>query len=439
MLLEFQVENYLSFKERAKLSMLATSSISKKELPGAVFTLDKYNILKSAAIYGANASGKSNLIKAIGFMKDFVLESAKESTFGKEIKVSNFRLSEETFDKPSTFEMTFIVPDTTGYSNTGNIVYRYGFQVDRQIVRTEWLFARFTAQESTLFTRLGDEIMIGEKFKEGKQVFNTLGKINQTTLFLSQLAAIKGDYAPITSGIMKYFGDLRDISAIANDDFIGVTADLMEISDLKAKIISALFLADMCIEDIIINREKINFEKLPENVKKIITEKESKNIFRVNLETIHKVYDKDKKFVGKTVFNFRDNESDGSKKFFAVIGPIISALDNGLVLVIDEIDARLHPNLCLLIISLFNSDKINNKGAQLVFATHNTLMMDKRFLRRDQIYLVEKDKYGASELYSLLDYKTVRNDATYNKDYLMGKYGAVPYLGNFETLFTEEK
>ncbi|MDP8267199.1 MAG: ATP-binding protein [Candidatus Tenebribacter davisii] len=436
MLLEFQVENYLSFKERTKLSMVASSI---KELPEAVFTVDKYELLRSAAIFGANASGKSNLLKAIGFMKEFVLKSAKESTFGKDIEVNNFKLSEETLDKPSTFEMTFIVPDDHEYSKTGNIVFRYGFKVDREMVKAEWLFARFTAFESTLFTRLGDEITISEKFKEGKQVKKALGKINKSTLFLSQVAAIKGENALLASMIMECFDDLRDISTIANDNFIGITADLMDNDQNKAEIVKALSLADMCIEDIIVNKEKLNIEKLPDDMKDLLTDKEIKNIFRVHLDTLHKVFDKDKKVTGRVVFDFSENESDGSKKFFAIIGPILSALENGLILVIDEIDARLHPNLCLLIITLFNSKKTNSKGAQLIFATHNTLMMDKRFLRRDQIYLIEKDKYGASELYSLLDYKNVRNDASYNKDYLMGKYGAVPYLGNFETLFTEER
>jgi len=434
MLLEFQVENYLSFKERTKLSMVASSI---KELPEAVFTVDKYKLLRSAAVFGANASGKSNLLKAISFMKNFVLESAKESTYGKEIEVDNFKLSEETRNKPSAFEMTFIVKDKEGFSKEGNIIYRYGFQIDRKMVRSEWLFARFTAQESTLFTRIDDEINIGDKFKDGKQVYGALGKINKTTLFLSQIAAIKGDNARMTSGIMKCFWDLRDISAIANDNFIGITADMMEVSQTKAKIIRALALADICIEDIIVNREENRYKEPSNDLEEMNPEKENKSI--VYLETIHKVYDKDKEFTGRTVFDFRNNESDGSKKFFAVIGPILLALKLGNILLIDEIDARLHPNLCLLIISLFNSKNSNPKGAQLIFATHNTLMMDKRYLRRDQIYLVEKDKYGASMLYSLLDYKSVRNDASYNKDYLMGKYGAVPYLGNFETLFTEEK
>lgn len=107
----------------------------------------------------------------------------------------------------------------------------------------------------------------------------------------------------------------------------------------------------------------------------------------------------------------------------------------GLVIVIDEIDARLHPSLCEVLIELFNSKKMNKKNAQLIFATHNTLIMNRRVLRRDQIYFVEKDKYGESEIYSLLDYKKIRRDASYDKDYLLGKYGAIPSLGDFESFF----
>jgi uncharacterized protein len=435
MLLEFRIENYLSFKERAKLSMLASSSISKNELEEAVFAVDKYNILKSVAVYGANASGKSNLVKAIGFMSEFIFNSAKESTFGKNIDVNNFKLSEESVNKPATFEITFILRDFIYDSECRNTVFRYGFQVDRTMVKAEWLFARFTAKETTLFTRIKDDIKTGGKFREGDRVYKTLGSINKSTLFLSQIAQIKGENAPITFGIMDWFASLRDISGIADNNFYPVTVNIMKNEKYRAKVVKALMLADMCIEDITVKEQKMDYEKLPEEVKSKIRDSDAKNITSMTLDTLHRVYNQEKKEIRKVVFNFENEESDGSKKFFAIIGPVISALDNGYVLVIDELDARLHPKLCLLVVSLFNSQKINRKGAQLIFTAHNTLIMDKRKLRRDQIYLVEKDKYGASELYSLLDYVKVRNDASYSKDYLMGKYGAVPYLGNFETLF----
>lgn len=436
MLLEFQVENYLSFKEKTTLSMAA---FPLKELKEAVFKKGKYKLLSSAAVFGANASGKSNLIKSIKFMKDIIINSSQKKSLKEDIPVSNFKLSKETLYKPSTFEMTFILEDELGLSNTGNIVYRYGFQVDKEMVKSEWLFARFTGKESRLFTRLGNEIKIGEKFNEGKQIYKALGKIKKSSLFLSQIATIKGENAPITNEIINWFDNLKDISPIADNNFFPITVEIMKSKKYKEKVLRALMLADICVEDIVINEEKLDLGKLPENAKMKLKSNNLKNEISLTIDTIHNVYNNENKKVDNTLLNFEEEESDGSKKFFAIIGPIISALDNGFILVIDEIDARLHPNLCLLIISLFNSKKTNPKGSQLIFATHNTLIMDKRFLRRDQIYLIEKDRYGASELYSLIDFKSVRNDSSYNKDYLMGKYGAVPYLGNFELLFPEGK
>ncbi len=439
MLLEFQVENYLSFKELAKLSMIASSSISKKNLQDSIVTLNKTNILTSAAIFGANASGKSNFIAAIGFMGEYVFNSAKESTYGKDIEVQSFKLSEETKNEPSSFEITFIVPnDNEKLSANKHIIFRYGFQISKKRVEAEWLFARFTTSESTLFTRIGNEIINRDKFKEGKQVYKSVGDFNKTTLFLSLIANIKGENAPLTGLVMNWFSSLRDITSIADNNFLAITADLMEEPNQKEEILKALSFADMGIEDITINENREKLDNFSSEFKKDIKDKGIENWFSMTLDTYHSVYNSNKEKVGKTSFNFTEHESDGTKKFFALIGPILAALHEGMILVVDEMDARLHPNLFLVLVSLFNSKKINNNNAQLIFATHNTLVMNKRYLRRDQIYLTRKDKYGASELYSLLDYKTVRNDATFNKDYLMGKYDAVPYLGNFESIFTED-
>lgn len=438
MLLEFQVENFLSFKELSKLSMIASSSISRTKLEDSFVTINGNRILTSAAIFGANASGKSNFLKAIGFMNEFVSNSARESKFKQEIDVSSFKLSKETIDEPSTFEMTFIVKNNTDFSVKEHIEFRYGFRVTTNKVESEWLFARFTSQESKLFTRIGNDIQIGDKFKEGKQIYYSVGDFNKSTLFLSLIASIKGENAILTSLVMDWFRKLRDITAIANDNFFAITADLMKDKKFKKEILLALAISDISIEDITSERKKFDFNQLPREFRDEINEKKIENWFSLSLKTYHKQYNSKKDVVDKVIFDFEKNESDGTKKLFSIIGPILSALKMGLVLVIDEIDARLHPNLCVLLVSLFNSKVINKKNAQLIFASHNTLIMNKEILRRDQIYFTQKDKFGESELYSLLDYKKVRNDATYNKDYLLGKYGAVPFLGNFESLFIED-
>jgi AAA15 family ATPase/GTPase len=435
MLLEFQVENYLSFKENAILSMIAGSS---RELSDSIIIKDKYRILPSAAIYGANASGKSNFLNAIGFMKKFVFDSARESRIGDEIDVKGFKLSSDCDGKPSLFEITFIVQDVYYNNRQKDIVFRYGFEVTRTRVHSEWLFGRFTAQESRLFVRQKDEIKIGEKFKEGRQVYKAVGKIRETSLFLSLIASIKGENAPFTDSIIHWFEKLQDLSKVGDHNFYAFTADLMSNEEMKKKIVQAFCLADICIEDLTIEEKIVDLTKVPLIVRKDLEQKgvDPKNLYRIAIKSVHQKYNTKKAGIGIETFDFDKEESDGSKKFFALIGPVLDALQHGLVLVIDEIDARLHPLICDELISLFNSKKSNKNNAQLIFAIHNPLIMNRKKLRRDQIYFTEKDKYGESELYSLLDYKKVRNDASYDKDYLLGKYGAIPCLGDFETFLS---
>lgn len=440
MLLEFQVENYLSFKKNTILSMIASSSKSKNELSDSVIVKDKYKILSSVAIFGANASGKSNFLDALQFMKKLIFDSARESQVGDEIEVNSFKLNSSTENEPTLFETTFIVHDVIYKNERKDIVFRYGFQVSKKRIHAEWLFGRFTAQESCLFTRVMDEFKFGDKFSEGKRVYRAIGKIRETTLFLSLIASIKGENAPITNSIMEWFERLRDLTGIADGRIYGITANLMANKTMKEKIIKAFCLADICVENINIEKEPLDIADLPNFIKKDLEKKgDLKEIHTISIKTQHLKYNKEKEEIGLETFDFENEESDGSKKFFALIGPILDALQQGLVLIIDEIDARLHPSLCNVLISLFNSKESNKNNAQIIFATHNTQIMKRRKLRRDQIYFVEKNKYGESELYSLLDYKNVRNDASYDKDYLLGKYGAVPYLGNFETFVAGEE
>ncbi len=417
MLLEFRVKNYLSFKDEVVFSMLTDSS--KKEVLSNFFKIRKYKILRSAVIYGANASGKTNLLKAINFMAD-VLLSRGYINFRKLIPTP-FKLSTETLKSPSEFEITFIVKnDDPSISKNDFIVFRYGFIIGvRGRINEEWLYARFTEQESMLFERNKNNLNIGNKFTEGKQIIKIIKQINPQTLFLSIISNVKGEYAILTKMITKWFASLSDTTF---EDYSNFTINLIERNIYKYKILKALKYADFNIEDFELEKYK--------------TEENDHYFFDFEIKTYHKIYGKDNKRIGKIKFDFFYEESDGTKQFFKIIGYVFETLKKGGVLFIDEIGLHLHPNLCSLIISLFNSDKVNKKNAQLIFTTHNTMFLNKRTFRRDQIYFVEKDKYGASDLYSLADFGE-RNDASYDKNYLMGKYGAVPYLGNLEALFED--
>ena len=370
-------------------------------------------------------------------MHTFIFDSARESQMGDEIKVTNFKLNSVSEKQPSTFEIIFIAEDVIYKGKKQQVVFRYGFQVDNKKVHTEWLFGRFSAQESKLFTRIGDEITIGAKYVEGKQVYKTIGKIRQNSLFLSMIASIKGENAGLTNSIMLWFWKLRDISKMADNNFMGITFEMFKKNDLRKLIQKLLICADIGIEDLLIEQRKIDSDKIPDIVKDQVESKEIE-VITFAVHSTHKKYNEKAEEIGVETFDFLKEESAGSQKFLALIGPIITALLNGLVLVVDEIDTHLHPNLCEVLITLFQSSEINKKKAQLIFATHNTLIMNKDLFRRDQIYFVDKNNFGESELYSLFDYKNIRNDAAYDKNYLMGKYGGVPSLGNFKALFEGE-
>lgn len=414
MLLNFIVENYLSFKSRAELDLMTSSSKKNAE---NVHILKKFNVLKSVSICGANASGKSNLLKAIYFMKNFVKNSAKVE-LGDEIIVDSFKLSSETDNQPSIFEATFLIKDFEFKDKISDVIFRYGFELDNQKIHKEWLFARFTAQESKLFTRDGNIIQTGERFKEGALVYKALENINEKSLFLSLIHQLKGVSAQITDSIIQYFSKINEITNIHRHSFYPVTLELLEENLITKKMLNESFkIADLSIDSFNIERKETQKDQFNSEIS-------------LNIQTYHAKYDQNREYLDEITFDFRKSESEGTKKFLAIIGPIIHTLQSGSLLVLDEVDSRLHPELIKTIISLFNS-KANRKCAQFIFTTHNNSLMDLQ--RKEQIYFVDKDHYGESELYSLKDFKT-RNDVKFSKNYAMGKYGAVPSIRNLEKL-----
>jgi AAA15 family ATPase/GTPase len=167
--------------------------------------------------------------------------------------------------------------------------------------------------------------------------------------------------------------------------------------------------------------------------------KEDKAEFFSDILTTHKKFDDSKKHIGNISFSLDDDESFGTRKFFALTGPVLDAIENGYTLVVDELDSKLHPNLVCKIVSLFNSQKLNPKNAQLIFNTHDTNLFSSGLFRKDQVWFTEKNKYGEAKLYSLADFKsdTVRKNEAFEDNYIRGKYGAIPYLGFFDNLMNK--
>lgn len=418
MLIEFSVGNFLSFKEIKTFSMLASSRKEFQETH--VFdATKKIKLLKSAIFYGANASGKSNLFKAINFTKRFVFNSAKNKQQGENIGISNFKLSTDTEKEPSYFEIIFIYK---------KIRYRYGFEANNKRVFKEWLLYAPKGKEALLFSRDDQRITIGTNFKEAKGLKE---KTRENALFLSVVAQFNG---PIASSVLKGF---RTINVVTSDSqYIGYTIKKLEKDkEFKKIVVELLKVADLGIEDIIVKKTAIPLEELPSHLQQQIGEQDKEKVYNLQVGALHKKVGKKDTLEEKVRFDI-NAESEGTKKFLALTGPLFDTLSNGKTLIIDELDARMHPLLIQFILHMFNSSKYNFTNAQLIFNSQNTYFLDKRYFRRDQIWFIEKSKFGATDLYSLLEYR-VRKTDSFNKDYVRGKYGAVPFIGKLDTFLKD--
>ncbi|MBU1534186.1 ATP-binding protein [Myxococcota bacterium] len=260
----------------------------------------------------------------------------------------------------------------------------------------------------------------------------SLGSISEAALFMPLIETLKGENAPINHAVRSWFGKFVDISAVVEGNLSSTPAILLRDPIWSKIILNAFKAADINVERFVL--KELSSENETEEVPPISGEKAGAP---VSLFTEHKRYNENHKEVGRILFSLDNEESAGSRQFFRMISHFFIVLHNGLLITVDELDAKLHPQLCEMLLNLFNSPTTNPNNAQLIFATHNPLLMDRKLLRRDQIWFVEKNSFGESDLYCLTDFKKVRNDASYAKNYLMGRYGALPYLGDFENLMPE--
>lgn len=404
MLLEFTVGNFLSFKDRKTFSLEAGGI--KTILPDNVVQNGKYKVLRSAAIYGANSSGKSNFVKALDFMVNTVKNSSKLNSIDK-LGAKPFLLNTETENQPCYFEILF----TEGESR-----YRYGFELDNDKIHSEWLFIleANSKKEVPYFVRELEGIGVADVFEEAK-VF--VSNTRDNGLFLSLLDQLN---IKIAKGVIENISNIRIMSGIEHSDSAFVT--------------DFLYQTEFYQEDIkkFIHHLNLGFSSFHiENDKNVTV----KNRFK----TFHKVYDNNGSVVSDFEFKLAENESSGTNKIFDLAGYIVLALKFESVVIIDELDSKLHPILTQEIIKLFNNPEMNLKNAQLIFTTHDTNLLGANLFRRDQIWFTEKDEVEATDLYSLLEFrdgdgKSVRNDRSFEADYIRGRYGAIPYISNFQEI-----
>ncbi|QSJ20060.1 ATP-binding protein [Nostoc sp. UHCC 0702] len=423
MLIEFSIGNYRSFKEQVTFSMVAANLVAtdKKLDENNVFAVDNdLKLLKSAAIYGANASGKSNLATALNFMRWFMINSSKETQSTEKIDIERFQLSTETEDKPSFFEIVFLMNGKR---------YRYGFEATRDEVVTEWLFYVPKSKETKLFERKLEKFSISKTYKaDGIQQ-----KTRQNALFLSVSAQFNVE---IAEKILDWLTNRFQVTSGLNDrGYRGYTVNCLMNNENKDEILQLLKKLDLGFGDIKVEEIEVTIDswssEASDEIKSIILKNGTKKVTTV--KTIHQKFDGKGKPISTEFFNLYVQESEGTQKVFALAGPLVDTLKNGKVLIIDEFDARIHPLISRAIVELFNSNETNPNNAQLIFMTHDTNLLSNKLFRRDQIWFTEKNRYGATDLYSLAEYK-IPEDASFENDYIQGRYGAIPYIGNLNHL-----
>lgn len=432
MLIEFRVANYRSFREPVTFSMEAADIVSQPPSLDQqnVFQAGEVKLLSSAVIYGANASGKSNLVSALNFMRTLVLSSSRNTQVGEPISVEPFRLSTTTEGEPSRFEIVFL---------TDEVQYRYGFEVNTKEVVNEWLYRLGSIREIRLFSRTPDAFEVNARsFREG-QPLKDLTRAN--ALFLSVVAQFNGQTAKVILDWFRKFAVNRGVDDYGEEMLRAVAQyESSRFSKVIGQLICRL---DVGIDRLEIERVPItpppSTASMPDELAepmKAFFEALSKlgSTDNVRVRTGHYRYDSEGHALDIVSFDLEDQESAGTRRLFTLAYPLVRALQNGGVLVVDELDARIHSNLAVELIQLFNSQESNPHHAQLIFTTHNTNLLGERLFRRDQVWFVEKSRHGASALYSLAEYRTdgkmERNDASFEKNYLSGRYGAVPFPGD---------
>ncbi len=430
MLVNFLFKNCRSFYQENIFSMQAVKDTELREIntftvDSKLMPKDENEFIKSAVIFGGNASGKSNVLKALAYMKNVLLMSA--SQFPIVAANETFAFYENAQNEESTYEVEII--QNASY-------YKYGFVLSKGVVKSEWLERR-KERLTPVFKRTDNELDITGLSRQATRLIN----ISKNTLFLSVGNNFHLDIAQYLNDVMQWFQNL--LIVFENDANI-LDIYTMENGKYKEQALKILKLADIGIQDIRVKKDKVanmaNFNDILNfNAQMQINpasfgqlKQEEKNLYNIDLETFFDVYDGKGRVKGKKDILLYKNagfNSEGTARLLCYLGWILAALDQGRVIVIDEIDAKLHFLVADYIVKLFNSIDTNPKNAQLICTAHNVMLMDED-LRRDQIYFTSKDKYGESSLVSLSDYKNVRKTDLFSKRYLAGFYAKLPDMAN---------
>jgi len=433
-LIRFRVRNFRSLKEEQELSLVASSLKDSPEAVTQVGGLD-LGLVRVAAIYGANASGKSNVIKALAYMSSAVQNSQRQWAPEGPIPREPFLLDPQSRLDPSSFEVDLLLDGAR---------FHYGFALNDREILEEWLDAYPTGnkplRKQMWFKRDAKTFTFGNKLVGDNGAIERLTRPN--SLFLS--AAAQNNHEVLLP-IYKWFAAACAFVPRERRDLDQVTAVMCELEDGKYSILRALRAADLGViglevsESNMLSKIQEAEEKAVKDhhplvellgaLRKVATLAQEQGFGFPVLEKRQVVSLLHKGSNSAEVPFGREYESDGTLALLGLLGPVLWKIDTGGTLCVDELDASLHPLLALEVVRLFNDPKLNPQHAQIIFTTHDTNILDRASLRRDQIWFTEKDAEGGTHLYPLTDFKPRKNE-NLERGYLQGRYGAVPFIGS---------
>jgi AAA15 family ATPase/GTPase len=418
MLIEFRLQNFRSFKDCQTLSMVGAplkDHVESNTFDSSLRGFDR--LLRTAVIYGSNAAGKTNLMRAVQFMQTFVISSASNTS---QFPYSPFKLSKKTREAPSEFEIAFV---------EDGIRYEYAFSMGHKQIEKESLIEHVQSQARTkgrlLFERIWNNRSkkytwdFGPSFKGERTTWRNSTRAN--ALFLSTATQLNStQLKPVFDWFQKKLVVVAGPTTLNQS----LSLQLWNEPDGKERLLPFLQEADLGIVDIMIETQPLPISGIVVQGPQAMLQQRAGQPTPDLVKVTFSHASEDQKFpVG---FDFAD-ESSGTQILFKTAGAWLNVLKNGEVLLFDEIDTNMHPKLLSFLIQKFHSGDSNPRNAQLICSTHNTSLMDQTIFRRDQFWFVEKDKAGASKLYPLTDFNP-RNDEVLENWYMRGRYGALPVL-----------
>ena len=416
MLVEFSVENFRSIKDEARLSLVAGPSKEHREThlvtPELNEGIRSVPLVRSAVVYGANAAGKTNLIRALQAMQRVVTHSGRELD---DLAVTPFQFAPESEAKPTTFEVIGI---------TNRMRFQYGFSARRDIVTEEWLYAWPRGRIQFWFERNTDtetgtvSCKFGDKLAGDKEVWRRATRPN--ALLLSTAITLNSEQL---QPIFSWFQDNVHTAGVGGwaNNFSLEWCD----GDRKAEVVKFLRAADFAIGDLLLVHRDFSPEMLPDELPPEVKRRMNEELSGAKLVQVQVRHDTSR----SEPFDLDlDEESDGTQKMFALAAPWLDTLANGHVIVFDELHDNLHPALVRFLVDRFHDPEVSTEGAQLIFTTHDTSILSQDVFRRDQIWFCERNSRQETQVFPLTDFRPRRGVENLERSYLAGRYGALPYI-----------